>query len=149
MTCTVRAQVITDPSSFGHRASASPLLCPLHPLHDFWRQSSYWLQQRVRCDSAAAHWEVIGTMITTSIQEKSEDRERKCWHVWGELCQVLKTCPGKHTYDRGCLSATPAAKASYVLCSGRWECSMRPCAAAIFSPGSGPGTQQLFASVGK
>lgn len=93
------------------------LLCPLHPrpLPDFWRQSSHWFQRAVHCDISAAHWEVIRTMIT-SVQKKSEDRERKCWHVWGELCQALKMCPGKHMYDGGVWVHTGCFLLKQVMC---------------------------------
>ena len=66
-------------------------------------------------DISAAHWEVIRTMIA-SIQEKREDRERKCWHVWDGLCQALKICPGKHMYDGGLWVHTGCFLLHQVMC---------------------------------
>lgn len=90
-------------------------ICPLHPRPLHYCHAGHWFQWDACCDISAAHWEVIRTM-NTSIQKKSEDRERKCWHVWGELCQALKMCPGKHMYDGGLWVHTGCFLLKQVMC---------------------------------
>lgn len=88
-------------------------------LPEFWRQSRCWFQRVVCCSISAAHWELIRTM-TTSIQVKGDDRWRKCWNVWGELCQAQKMHPGKLWNYRGS-ECTPAVSCCSKLCAEPWK----------------------------
>ena len=75
---------------------------------------------RLSCHSSAARREVIRTMIT-GVQETSGDRRGGGrWHVWGERCQSLRMCPGKHMYDVCvCVGGGGAAAAGETAPCGR------------------------------